>query len=229
MRLLQCVGIVSAATFLLTVSQSVAASSSDWQGPYPDQAKTAPSSQVEPNSAPQPSLPDRLQNKTKSHPQTRELPATQALPVPPGQPERMPAQSAPPVLPNFTAHQPPETGPVYLGLDGKTAPACRYPAGVRVIKTTAGSPADQAGLIGETQLSWKTLHTGRSSDLILAVDGKRVRNLEEFEGEMSRFRPGDLVYMSVLRNESRLRQVPVRLRAYPDNKSQHAIRVPSAN
>lgn len=216
MRLLQCVvqRVVLMVTLLFTASQSVSAASSDWQGPRPNQGEVAPSpQQVEPHPAPQPALPDRRQNTITGHPQTRELPAIQALPELPDQPELEPVQ---PDVPDVTAHLAPASGPAYLGLDGKTAPACRYPAGVRVTQTIAGSPADQAGLIGETKLSWKTEYTGRSSDLILAVDGKRVRNVEEFKDELERFRPGDRVYMSVLRNKSQLRQVPVRLQAYPD-------------
>lgn len=238
MRPLQLVVLI--VTLLFTTSQSISAAPSEWQGPRPDQEEVAPAPQVKPAPASQPGLPDRLQNNTTGHPQTREVPATQALPELPKQPELETVQPEletvqPNLQPDFTAHLPPQSGPAYLGLDGKTAPACRYPAGVRVTQTVAGSPADQAGLTGETKLTWKkaaagllssplmpfvsseTERTGSISDLILAVDGKRVRNTEELKDEMGRFRPGDLVYMSVLRNESQLRQVPVRLQAYPDN------------
>jgi hypothetical protein len=160
------------------------------------------------------------------------IPAPQATPVLLKQPDLLPSQ--PP--PDITAQLPPQSGPVYLGLDGKTAPACRYPAGVRVTQTVGGSPADQAGLSGETKLTWKnaamgllssplpmpflssqTQDTGTASDLILAVDGQRIRDTGEFKKEMERFRPGDLVYFSVLRDGSKLRQIPVRLQAYPNN------------
>jgi S1-C subfamily serine protease len=135
--------------------------------------------------------------------------------------------------------------PPYLGVVGRTALACRYPAGVRISQVIEGSPAHQAGLKGEATLSWKQAVTGLlalspaallvspfisdsdhggSGDLILAVDGKRVHNQEEFEQEMRRFRPGDVVYFSILRGGSGLRQVPVHLADYPDTSTTAMVR-----
>ena len=204
----------------------------DWQGPRSGQEEVIPAPQVLPVPVPQTIVPGIPQNMGEGHPQTMEVPAPQATPVLPKQPDLQPAQSPP----DFAAQLPPQSGPVYLGLDGKTAPVCRYPAGVRVTQTVAGSPADQAGLSGESKLTWKsaavgllsspllmpfmsseTEYTGTASDLILAVDGQRIRDTGEFKKEMSRFRPGDLVYFSVLRDEGKLRQIPVRLQAYPNN------------
>jgi S1-C subfamily serine protease len=57
---------------------------------------------------------------------------------------------------------------------------------------------------------------GGSGDLILAVDGKRIHNREELEQELKRFRPGDTVYFSVLREQSGVHQIPVHLTESPD-------------
>jgi S1-C subfamily serine protease len=108
---------------------------------------------------------------------------------------------------------------------------------VRVTRVIEGSPAHKAGLKGEATLTWKQAMAGvltmtpiaplvlpfvsssdhgGPGDLILAVDGKRVHNREELEQAMSRFRPGDTIYFSVLREQSGLRQIPVQLVEYPD-------------
>jgi S1-C subfamily serine protease len=56
---------------------------------------------------------------------------------------------------------------------------------------------------------------GGSGDLILAVDGKRIHNHEEFQQQTKDLRPGDIVYLSVLRDGQGLRQVPVQLTTHP--------------
>jgi hypothetical protein len=212
------------------------AQSQDWQGPRSGQEEVIPSPQVLPVPVPQLVVPGTPQHTGEGHPQTMEVPASQASPVLPKQPHLLPSQPPPDLAAQLPPQLPPQSGPVYLGLDGKTAPVCRYPAGVRVTQTVAGSPADQAGLSGETKLTWKnaaigllsspllmplmsseTEYTGTVSDLILAVDGQRIRDTGEFKKEMSRFRPGDLVYFSILRDEGKLRQIPVRLQGYPNN------------
>jgi len=181
--------------------------------------------------APQLSLPPETQADGEAHPQMMEMPAAQApTPLSP-QPVPSPQQSAAVARSlNLPAQ------PVYLGVAGQTAPTCRYPAGVRVTRVIEGSPAHQAGLQGEGTLSWKhavagvlalspaaplvlpflseSKHGGYG-DLILAVDGKRIHNRDELEQELGRFRPGDVVYFSVLRGESGLRQIPVHLTDYP--------------
>jgi hypothetical protein len=208
----------------------------NWQGPRSGQEIVIPSPQILPVPIPQTVVPGTPQNNGEGHPQTMEVPTPQATPILPKQPGWLPSQPPPDLAAQLPPQLPPQSGPVYLGLDGKTAPACRYPAGVRVTQTVAGSPADQAGLSGETKLTWKnaaigllsspllmpfmsseTEYTGTASDLILAVDGQRIRDTGEFKKEMSRFRPGDLVYFSILRDEGKLRQIPVRLQAYPNN------------
>jgi S1-C subfamily serine protease len=46
--------------------------------------------------------------------------------------------------------------------------------------------------------------------LIIGVDGKRVANIIDFDDEMKSVKPGDRIYLSVLRRGSRV-QVPIDL------------------
>ena len=45
---------------------------------------------------------------------------------------------------------------------------------------------------------------GESYDLIIAVDGWRVTNFFDFEERMRNIQPGELVYLSVVRNGKRI-------------------------
>ncbi|MBI3300536.1 MAG: PDZ domain-containing protein [Deltaproteobacteria bacterium] len=207
---------------------------SGWQGPRVQQpASPAPAPQSRPAPALQPALPLAIQPEGEGHPQVMEMPAAQAPSSLVPQPATPSSQSAEVARSTNTLAR-----PAYLGVTGQTALTCRYPAGVRISHVIEGSPAHQAGLQGEATLSWKQAvasglalspaaplvlpfitksEHGGSGDLILAVDGKRVHNREEFEQEMGRFRPGDVVYFSVLRGEHGLQQVPVHLTDYPDS------------
>lgn len=51
---------------------------------------------------------------------------------------------------------------------------------------------------------------GESYDMIIGIDGARVTNFLDFEDRMRKVRPGDLVYLSILRNGDRL-QLSVRV------------------
>jgi S1-C subfamily serine protease len=53
-------------------------------------------------------------------------------------------------------------------------------------------------------------HVGESYDLIIGVDGTRVSDLMEFEDRTRTLRPGDIVYLNVVRSGVR-RQIPVSL------------------
>jgi len=55
-------------------------------------------------------------------------------------------------------------------------------------------------------------HVGESYDMIIGVDGKRVSNFLDFEDQMREAKPGDVVYLSVIRNGTRM-QVPVQVPA----------------
>ncbi|HJU28705.1 MAG TPA: PDZ domain-containing protein, partial [Candidatus Binataceae bacterium] len=52
------------------------------------------------------------------------------------------------------------------------------------------------------------VHVGESYDLIVAVDGSRVTNFLDFEDRMRDVRPGEIVYLSIVRDGNRV-QVPV--------------------
>jgi hypothetical protein len=227
-------GLLAVLAVMLMPPLSVLAQQSPlWQGPRVHQPTTpTPPQAAHPSPMPQESLPPTTQSPGEGHPQVMEMPAAQAPSPVADQPILSPQQPADVASPTHIPTRPP-----YLGIAGNTAPACRYPAGVRVRRVIEGSPAHQAGLKGEGTLSWKQAvagvlamspaalfvypflssgEHGGHGDLILAVDGKRIHDRTEFEQEMGRFRPGDVVYFSVLRGESGLRQIPVHLTDYPD-------------
>lgn len=206
---------------------------SPWQGPHSQQpASPAPLPQESrPSPVPQPPLLPETQPQGEGHPQVMEMPTAQPPSALSTQPALSPQQSA------TARSQGAPARPAYFGAIGKTALACRYPAGVRVSHVIEGSPAQRAGLQGEATLSWKEALAGLLAlspvaplaapfiiqsdhggygDLLLAVDGKRIHNHEEFTQEMERLRPGDVVYLSILREGSGLRQIPVQLTEYPD-------------
>lgn len=56
------------------------------------------------------------------------------------------------------------------------------------------------------------VHVGETSDLIIAVDGSRVVDYVQFADRMRDVRPGEIVYLSIVRDGVRL-QVPVKLPA----------------
>ena len=219
--------------FPVLAQQSPSRQGSQWQGSRVQQdTPPAPSPQERRPAVPQPSLPPPIQNDGEAHPQVMEMPAVQAPTAPSPQADLSAPQS--PASAPATNLQP---RPAYLGVAGQTMQACRYPAGVRITRVIEGSPAHRAGLKGEGTLSWQQAMVGvltltplaplvipfisdsehgGSGDLILAVDGKRIHSREELEQEMGRFRPGDTVYFSVLREQSGLHQIPVQLAEYPD-------------
>jgi hypothetical protein len=54
------------------------------------------------------------------------------------------------------------------------------------------------------------VHVAESYDLIIGVDGSRVTNFLDFEDRMRDVQPGEIVYLSIVRNGDRV-QVPVQL------------------
>jgi S1-C subfamily serine protease len=56
------------------------------------------------------------------------------------------------------------------------------------------------------------VHIGETYDLIIGVDGARVTNFLDFEDRMRDVQPGEIVYLSIIRDGSRL-QVPVNVPA----------------
>ncbi len=106
--------------------------------------------------------------------------------------------------------------------------------GLLIVKVQKNSPAAEAGLRGYSTAGHNVLegaalaaamvfppavlaiavvegtHVGEFYDMIIGVDGKRVTNYLDFEDEMRAAKPGDVVYLSVVRNGKR-KQILVQL------------------
>lgn len=59
-------------------------------------------------------------------------------------------------------------------------------------------------------------HVGEDYDLIIGVDGFRVSNILDFEDRMRDVQPGEIVYLSLVRNGNRM-QVPVQVPGAPSH------------
>ena len=59
------------------------------------------------------------------------------------------------------------------------------------------------------------VNLGDSYDMIIGVDGKRVANYLDFEDRMRDVQPGEIVYLSIVRNGDRV-QVPLHVQALSD-------------
>ena len=110
--------------------------------------------------------------------------------------------------------------------------------GLLIVDVTANSPAAKAGLHAYRRTVSDILkgvsvagalffppavmlvpimdqvHIAETSDLIIAVDGSRVTDYMQFADRMRDVRPGEIVYLSIVRNGARV-QVPVKLPATP--------------
>lgn len=75
--------------------------------------------------------------------------------------------------------------------------------GLRVRAVEPGSPGDRAGLRG-----------GTNADVVVAVDGRAVRTIEEFGDAIAQLGPGDTITLQVLRRGSTT-DVPLTLAARP--------------
>jgi len=122
-------------------------------------------------------------------------------------------------------HNQPHARP-YLGITVQYVSKCYNGGeehGLEVLTIDPNSPAAQAGLQarsgmtaigaavstltgilpGGSILSSKALATsgamGQGGDLIIAVDGNRVRDQTDLENAMSRLKPGDTMYLTVIR------------------------------
>jgi C-terminal processing protease CtpA/Prc len=127
-----------------------------------------------------------------------------------------------------------DTSPIGLELreDSRKLDTGEQADGLLIMKVHRASPAAQAGLrsystVGHSLLEGAAIaaamffppavlaiaafdqtHVGESYDMIIGVDGKRVTNYLDFEDEMRDVKPGDVVYLSVVRNGKRM-QIPV--------------------
>jgi S1-C subfamily serine protease len=82
--------------------------------------------------------------------------------------------------------------------------------GVMLWEVDKGSPAAAAGLRG-TKLG-RGGRIAQLGDIIQEIDGKKVKNADEYLGRLGVYRPGDVVTLSILRDEKPLK-VKVKLEA----------------
>ncbi len=106
--------------------------------------------------------------------------------------------------------------------------------GLAVLDVRNGSPAAKAGIRRYTALTHDLLDgasvaaalvfppaivavavidqsgIGESFDLVIGVDGRRVRHVLDFQDLTSNIRPGDTVYLTIVRNGKRI-QLPVQI------------------
>jgi hypothetical protein len=104
--------------------------------------------------------------------------------------------------------------------------------GLAVLEVRNGSPADKAGIKRYTALAHDLLDgasvaaalvfppaivavavidqsgIGESFDLVIGVDGRRVRHILDFQDLTANVRPGDILYLTVVRAGKRM-QIPV--------------------
>jgi PDZ domain len=124
-----------------------------------------------------------------------------------------------------------------LSRDRRKLKSGGYAHGLLIVAVEPASPAAHAGLQAPTQgkartaVEMATLAAGmvfppallavalisstrldESYDMIIGVDGDPVENIVDFEDHLSVARPGDIVYLNIVRNGSRL-QVPVSIPA----------------
>ncbi len=108
--------------------------------------------------------------------------------------------------------------------------------GLAVLDVRHGSPADKAGIKRYTALTHDLLDgasvaaalvfppaivavavidqsgIGESFDLVIGVDGRRVRHILDFQDLTANVRPGDTVYLTIVRSGKRV-QLPVQIPA----------------
>lgn len=87
--------------------------------------------------------------------------------------------------------------------------------GLMIVDFFQNSPASKAGLHGYTravQMGFRTLPIG--GDVILQFQGKPVTTVQEFLTDVDRYKPGDRVTITVLRNDRRI-DVPLTLEDTP--------------
>lgn len=106
--------------------------------------------------------------------------------------------------------------------------------GLAVLDVRSGSPADRAGVKRFTALTHDLLDgasvaaalvfppaivavavidesgVGETFDLVIGVDGRRVRHILDFQDLTSNVRPGDTVYLTIVRSGKRV-QLPVQI------------------
>ncbi|HEX6289637.1 MAG TPA: trypsin-like peptidase domain-containing protein [Herpetosiphonaceae bacterium] len=108
--------------------------------------------------------------------------------------------------------------PVWLGISGQELDetiakdqSLSVSEGVLVVGIVPGSPADQAGLRGGQSINERI---PRGGDVITAIDGKAVTNVDEISARLADKKPGDTVTLTVVR-DGQEQQLDVTLQAWP--------------
>jgi S1-C subfamily serine protease len=85
-----------------------------------------------------------------------------------------------------------------------------------IAQVTSGGAADKAGLKGgttQTQVDGTTITTG--GDIITAINGTRIRNLDDLSTYLEEYTlPGQTINVTIVRNNQTL-TLPVELQARP--------------
>ena len=77
------------------------------------------------------------------------------------------------------------------------------------------SPADKAGMReSRQQVRWGFRPIRIGGDVILAIQGKTVNTIQDVQTEIARYKPGERVTVTVLRNNRKI-DVPVTLEETP--------------
>jgi len=87
--------------------------------------------------------------------------------------------------------------------------------GLMVADIYANSPAEKAGIRESTQvlrMGYRGLPVG--GDVILEIQGKAVNTVQEVQTEVYRYKPGDKITLSLLRNNKSI-EIPVTLEESP--------------
>jgi S1-C subfamily serine protease len=94
--------------------------------------------------------------------------------------------------------------------------ALRLPAsGLMVVDIYPNSPAEKAGIRESTQMmrfGFRPVPVG--GDVILEVQGKAVNTIQEVQTEVARYKPGEKITLTVLRNNRKI-EVPLTLEESP--------------
>jgi PDZ domain len=123
-----------------------------------------------------------------------------------------------------------DSSPIGLELreDRRTLNSGEQAEGLLITKVDAGSPAAEAGLRAYSTAAHSVMdgaamaaamlfppavlavalldqtHVGETYDMIIGVDGRRITNYLDFEEQMRDVKPGDLVYLSIVRDGKRM-------------------------
>jgi S1-C subfamily serine protease len=120
----------------------------------------------------------------------------------------------------------------YLGITNNAIPLQEFPGlanrlridtddqGLLVVNVGRNSPADRAGIRGATQaIVIGNYEVPAGGDVILAIEGKPVNDWQQLALEIDRYKPGDTVKVTILRDNQK-RDISVTLQELPRQQRQ---------